>query len=173
MKKFITGFILILCVPLIHPIGANAQQIMLSRAVISSGGMRATNGQTDGTVTIAQPATGQATNGSMSMHYGFWTPGTAAARVQNGEPITSSMSLLVWPNPAITQTELTLMLPNNAPVTLAIYDAAGHQLAASTTQRMAGRSNISLDLSTLASGAYFVSASIPGEVVQQRFSVIR
>jgi hypothetical protein len=150
---------------------ANAQ-VMLSRAVIANGGNQASNGQTIGTVTTGQPVTGLASNGTTIMHYGFWTPASAAAGVQFASS-ANNFDLSVWPNPANAQTELALTLPSNASVTLAIYDVAGHQLATSTTQRLAGRSNISLDLSGLANGAYFVSASIPGEIVQQRLSVIR
>jgi hypothetical protein len=152
--------------------GANAQ-VMLSRAVIASGGHQASNGQTVGTVTTAQPVTGQASNGTTVMHYGFWTPASAPASVHQSASLASNFDLSVWPNPANTRTELALTLPSKSAVTITVYDASGHQITTQTTQQSAGRSNLALDLSGLSSGAYFVSASIPGEIVQQRFSVIR
>lgn len=157
--------------------GASAQQIVMEKAVVGAGGVQATNGQTVMQATVGQTVTGNATNGTTTMQYGFWT--SDAAPVVDGVHVTANFSTQVksfdvWPNPAATATGLSLQLAKETNATIALYDENGklvRTLYSGTISRNAF--TLPVELGALASGSYFLAVQLPGEVIQKRVSVVR
>jgi len=149
-------------------------QVMLQKAVVSSAGSYAANGQTVMIATVAQPAVGVATNGTTVIQYGFWNGGTAAVGVAPALTLATGLELKLWPNPASSIMQLGITMKSSAPVEVILFDEAGRIVSrANCGQRAAGRFTIPLDVSKLASGSYTAAVSVPGEIAQERINVVR
>jgi len=79
-----------------------------------------------------------------------------------------------FPNPARTQVTLRYELPIASPLRIEIFDLLGRvvQVTESSSQE-AGRAELQVDISELASGTYFVRFSTGAVVQTQRFVVLR
>jgi Secretion system C-terminal sorting domain/Kelch motif len=70
-----------------------------------------------------------------------------------------------YPNPFNPTTTISVSLPSAAELSVVVFNALGQQVAELTSGRMsAGTHQFTLDGSYLASGIYFVHASVPGEL---------
>ncbi len=79
-------------------------------------------------------------------------------------PRTWSM-LPVYPNPFNPTATVTITLPETAELTVAVYNVAGQQVATLHNGSIAaGTHALSFDASSLASGLYFVRATVPGQL---------
>ncbi|MBL8000109.1 MAG: T9SS type A sorting domain-containing protein, partial [Candidatus Kapabacteria bacterium] len=82
--------------------------------------------------------------------------------------------LSVGPNPADQRTTLRFMLDNERTVAIAVYDISGARVMelADGQQYQRGETTVALDVSSLSSGAYFVSIiSNRGEQATQRLII--
>ncbi|MCB2212570.1 T9SS type A sorting domain-containing protein [bacterium] len=93
-------------------------------------------------------------------------PGEVTANGEIAVNLPSDYELdLAYPNPFNAMTSLTLRLPEVSPVTVAVYNVMGQQVATLAKGSLdAGVHNLSFDASDLASGIYFVRASVPGQL---------
>jgi Secretion system C-terminal sorting domain len=79
------------------------------------------------------------------------------------------------PNPFNPSTSVRLMLPETVDLTVTVYNITGQQVAVlANGQFSAGQHNLTFDASKLASGLYFVRATVPGELDQtQKVMLVR
>jgi hypothetical protein len=163
-------FIAILCLFLSEVASA---QVMLQKAVVSNGGGVATNGTTNAALIAGQTAAGSASNGQINGHFGFFTNANAVNSV-NAASAGAITSLQLSPNPASDQTSISITLANSGSIDLLLYDAAGHLIATLFSgKKDAGTFIQRLDTKTLASGAYFIAARIPGAMMQTKLDVVK
>lgn len=152
---------------------ADAQQIMLQRAVVSNSGGSSSNGTTQMNYTVGQTATGYASNGQTVGHFGFWTTNTVNSSVAatNAGAINS---LSLSPNPASNEVSINVNLSTTGNMDLLLYDASGHLIQTiSSGKREAGSFTQRFDARSLSSGAYFVAARVPGALVQSKLNVVK
>ncbi len=78
-----------------------------------------------------------------------------------------------YPNPFNPSTRIAFSIPNNANVTLKVYDILGTEVAEliSNEQRAAGRYEINFDASRLASGTYIYKLQA-GDFVQTKKMIL-
>jgi uncharacterized protein len=85
------------------------------------------------------------------------------------EPATqpSAFALNAYPNPFNAATTVSLTLPSASDLTIAVYNVTGQQVASLTDGPLnAGTHTFTFNASHLASGLYFVRATVPGELDQ-------
>ena len=154
--------------------GAARSQVMLQKAVISSGGNTSSNTTTQMEMgsTAGQPVVGVASNSQMRVEFGFWTPAAAASAV--GPMATApDFSIQAWPNPALDATKLTVTLGAPANLDLQLFDLTGKEVQNIYNGPASGSLALKLDLSSLPSGSYILAARIPGQLVEKKISVAR
>ncbi|HET6399957.1 MAG TPA: T9SS type A sorting domain-containing protein [Candidatus Kapabacteria bacterium] len=148
-------------------------QIMLQKAVISSGGASASsNATTQMGSTAGQPVVGVASNSQMRAEFGFWIPSAAPSAVGAGAP-AMTLGLQAWPNPASDGTKLTLTIGSASDLDLRLFDITGKQVRSIFSGPASGTLNLDLDVSGLPAGSYILAARIPGQLVEKRISVFR
>ena len=147
-------------------------QMMLAKAVVASGGNISTNGTQAAGMTAGQAVTGTASNGQTVGHFGFWTSAQAASAVPQGPAL--SIALQAWPNPASDHATVRVTTASSGVLELGLYDLTGKQvLPISSENRSAGTFEVALDLNSLPSGRYILTARMPGQLLEQPISVIR
>jgi Secretion system C-terminal sorting domain len=151
---------------------AGQAQMMLQKAVISSGGATSSNATMQMGSTAGQPVVGAASNSQMRVQFGFWTPAAAAAGVA-GAGATSDLGLQAWPNPTTSGTRLTITLGTSENLDLRLFDVTGKEVRRIYNGPASGTLGLDLDVSNLSSGSYILAARIPGQLVEKRISVIR
>jgi hypothetical protein len=152
--------------------GISESQVMLRKAVISNGGGVGTNGTTNGMFIAGQTAAGTASNGQITGHFGVLTNATAVNAVTEGAGAINSLK--ISPNPASNDVSINISLAASGNIDLLLYDASGHMISTLFTgNKDAGTFTQRLDTKTLASGAYFIAARIPGALVQAKLNVIK
>ena len=147
-------------------------QVMLQKAVISSGGASSTNSTVQMGSTAGQPVVGVASNGQMIAHFGFWTP-TAAAAAVHPQALTNDLSIETWPNPATEVSKITVTLAGASDLNLRLYNVTGAEVRNIYSGAVDGSRSFDLDLSGLAAGSYIVAAKIPGRLVEKRITILR
>ncbi len=74
-----------------------------------------------------------------------------------------------WPNPFNAATSIEVTLPESAELTVTVFNTMGQQVAIlANGSTSAGTHTLSFDASTLASGLYFIHATVPGKLNQVR-----
>jgi Right handed beta helix region/Secretion system C-terminal sorting domain len=83
------------------------------------------------------------------------------------QPIPTEYALApAYPNPFNPTTTITVALPAAAELNVAVFNTLGQQVAELANCRIAaGTHNFTLNGSSLASGIYFVQATVPGELL--------
>ena len=130
-------------------------QVMLQKAVISSGGGTASNSTTNAQITTAQPVTGTASNSQMKAEYGFWTSENPASSI--AQVVNVQVGIEVWPNPVsdIATANITLANPSNMDIQL--FDVNGKEVkSVFSGNASSGAHSMEIDLSDLASGTYIL-----------------
>jgi hypothetical protein len=170
MKKFVSIFFVISFV--IFSSGMAHAQMMLQKAVISSGGNMASNATTNAGVTIGQPVTGTSSNSTMRAEYGFWTSVNSVSGVsQTGN---MQLDIAVWPNPASSIATVNITLASASNLDVQLFDINGKEVRHIFSGAVSsGVRSMEIDLSGLASGTYILAARIPGQIVESRVSVIQ
>jgi hypothetical protein len=148
-------------------------QMMLQKAVISSGGAASSNATMQMGSTAGQPVVGVASNSTMRAELGFWNSAAAASNGVGPKGPAMDFSLQAWPNPTSSETRLTLTLGSSEDLDLRLFDLTGKQVRAIFRGPASGTLGLDLDLSGLPSGSYILAARIPGQLVEKRISVIR
>lgn len=111
-------------------VGAKAQDERILWSVIGTGGVV---GATDGSVlfsaTVGQPVIGPTGDPTLQLQQGFWIPivsGPAGVDDQQGEVVAgSAFRLKNFPNPVVTTTNFSYLLPEKSKVRLEIVDLSG------------------------------------------------
>jgi hypothetical protein len=163
--------VILTCLICVGAFDASAQ-MMLSKAVVSSGGTMATNGNQQAGMTAGQPVVGTASNGQTVAHFGFWNGTQSTSSVAAGPALNVSMQ--TWPNPAGDLATVRVNLTTAANLDLRLFDINGKQVSMiSSGDHPAGTFDMAIDLSGLASGSYVLAARLPGQLLEQSISVIR
>ncbi len=147
-------------------------QMMLQKAVISSGGSSASNSSMKAGVTAGQVVTGTASNSQMKAEVGFWTSENAISGVSESPNL--QIGIQVWPNPSSAIITASITLANASNLDVRLYDINGKEVKnIFSGNASSGVRSMDIDLSGLASGTYILAASIPGQIVESRVSVIQ
>ncbi len=120
------------------------------------------------------------TNGSPSTDWSAWgldqlqSQSIAQNSYVEAWPNTFSLSES-YPNPFNAATTLTVNLPENAELSVTVYNISGQQVAElANGSYTAGTHRFTFDASGLASGLYFVKATVPGQMDQvQKVMLVR
>ncbi len=96
-------------------------------------------------------------------------PATPGSQDDPGHPAEFALSS-AWPNPFNASTTFSLTLPIGVPVTVTVCNVEGRVVTqlGDDTRLPAGTHSFTFDASGMASGPYFVHATIPGELDQVR-----
>ena len=149
-------------------------QIVLQKAVVSDGGGMATNGTTVANMTAGQAATRKSSNGITTGQFGFWNEKPVANSSVRISMPSSIRSVSTVPNPASSEMVIKANLATSGTLDLAIYDASGKLVTSLFSgYRNAGLFELKYNVTDLATGVYFLAASMPGTVVQSRFTVVK
>jgi hypothetical protein len=111
--------------------------------------------------------TGEATVGSQHWNHSDWQPEIAGAGAAHLELLPTQIALSeALPNPFNPSTTITLTLPEAANVKAVIYNINGRQVTTLVNDRLVeGIHELNWTPSNLASGLYFVQASVNGEML--------
>jgi hypothetical protein len=95
---------------------------------------------------------------------------TDAVAVQRGAP--DQIELLgTFPNPVRQQATVRYALPEQADVTIRLYDVLGRRVRTIIQEQQQGRQTLQLNVSDLSSGVYFLRLAVDGETKIQRLTV--
>jgi hypothetical protein len=170
MKKFKSIFFVVSLA--IFSGGMAHAQMMLQKAVISSGGGLASNAATNAGVTAGQPVTGTASNSQMKAEIGFWNSETEASGVS--QIANMQLGIVVSPNPVSTNATASITLANASTLDVLLFDINGKEVKNIFSGfASSGTRSMQIDLSGLASGTYILAARIPGQIIESRVSLIR
>jgi hypothetical protein len=99
----------------------------------------------------------------------FIVSGSSSPQPPRSEP------LQCVPNPAQTSAEIRFLLPNPAPVTLAIYDVQGRQIRRllDRAPEQAGPHSVRIQVGSWAPGVYLCRLDGGGRVTTQKIAVVR
>ncbi|HET9135184.1 MAG TPA: T9SS type A sorting domain-containing protein [Candidatus Kapabacteria bacterium] len=167
--------ILLITAMVLTVVATASAQIVLQKAVISQAGGTATNGTTTLQYTVSQPVVGTAVNTQMIGQFGFWSvQNGVAAGIHNTVAASAINALTVFPNPAQGQVKIELVTAATGSVDLGLYDDGGRFITSIYSGNASiGTTNYRFDVSGLASGTYFIAASMPGSLVQTKLSVVK
>ncbi|MCB2213310.1 T9SS type A sorting domain-containing protein [bacterium] len=121
------------------------------------------------------PAVGT-NDGTAWSSWGFDVPGTAGDDQLASSALPAEYRLeAVWPNPFNAMTTVRVTLPEAAELRVVVYNVTGQQVAELVNGLInAGSHEYSFDATHLASGLYFVRATVPGRLDQtQKLMLIR
>lgn len=176
MNKLLSAALVLMLVAIGMTSNAHAQQVLLKKSVIGSGGMvglvTSTGIKVSGLTgqSIIEKRTGNLDGKTRDMHQGFWVP---AADTITGvrEDLFTSKKLFNYPNPSNGHTTIQYEMPNSGYVTVKLYDMAGnaikvlfdgYQNAGSQYVNWDGKDGQGVDV---ASGSYIYELNVsPGAV---------
>jgi len=100
-----------------------------------------------------------------------------AAPVATPEPVAATPATLLlrsWPNPFRFEVRLDFRVPRSAPVSLAIYDVHGREIATLVRARLPqGTYARTLDARDLPSGVYFCRLVVGNDAATRKMSLVR
>jgi len=166
---------ILLIIAMLLAIAATASaQIILEKAVVSQAGGTAVNGTIALQYTVSQPVVGVASNGKTIGQFGFWSVENGVAGVHASLAAGPVNSITVFPNPAQGQVKIDLTTTASGSVDLALYDDGGRLIRSIYSgKNSTGTTSYRFDASGLASGSYFIAASMPGALVQTKLTIIK
>ncbi len=149
-------------------------QMRLQKAVISDAGGKASNTSMKLDYTVGQTATGRASNGTTTGQFGFWNAKPLASSVRNENSAGAIHSMTISPNPSVADINIEVNLTSPGNLDLLLYDATGRFITTIYSGKgNSGVSSIRFDGKDLSSGAYFVTARVPGAIVQSKLTISR
>ncbi len=111
-------------------------------------------------------------NPGLTSKSGQTEPADANASEQTGLPTEFALAA-VYPNPFNAMTTVRVALPETAELSVVVYNVTGQRVATLAAGSYdAGLHALSFDASNLASGLYFVRATVPGELSEMRKVVL-
>jgi hypothetical protein len=156
--------------------GSGRTQPQVLSGVVGNGGTFATGGDDLVVGTVGQPAPGSSSGGTYGVVGGFWSqPITVITEItEPGSHLLPSVYSLDqnFPNPFNPMTVIQYQLPQNAYVSLKVYDIVGRLVTTLVDgAEEAGFKSVTLDARNLASGVYFyrLQAQITGETGASSF----
>lgn len=155
----------------------NFSQIRIDRSVIAGGAQRASNNTHQITATVGQAIIGTAKSTEHSGSFGFWyTRSNVSVNVERmHEPVASSVFLEEnYPNPAWRSTTFRFSIPRAGHVRLMLADASGRTLRVLTDEYLdAGVYHNTVNVSDLATGAYFIRMHFGDKTLTKSITVVR
>ncbi|HPF33043.1 MAG TPA: T9SS type A sorting domain-containing protein, partial [Candidatus Sabulitectum sp.] len=76
-------------------------------------------------------------------------------------------------NPVTGNAQISVNLPSGGPVSLAVFDTVGRQVAGSLHQLQSGSSQLEMNTSQLPPGMYMVRADAAGSSATSRLMILR
>ena len=146
---------------------ANAQ-LILNRQVTASTGSSGTLGGSIFQYTLGEPLISTIAGGSLMFTQGFMQPEEVEPQPAG---VTSILNVLIYPNPAVTNTKIQFDLTSNAVVTTLIINAAGQLVFQDIRQCGAGKVLIITPVNHFGAGVYTVVVRVAGKVVQEKLVV--
>jgi len=154
--------------------GSAAAQVHIVKSVLGSGGAFASDGSLVINGTVGQPAIGLATNGSTSGSFGFWSTSIQELSVHAETGVAALEAMRILPNPATSNAEVRVELNMPGHVDVDVYDPLGRVVVKLFAgEHETGTLVVPLDVSTLASGTYYVAVTAPGSVLQLPLTVLK
>jgi hypothetical protein len=154
------------------PMGA---ALAVGRALPEPGNVRANTawtfeGLADGSYAWSIRAIDSAFNGGTAVQGTFTIGGATGVR----PPSASGLSLSVpYPNPFNKSAHFTVSLGNDDRASIVVYDVRGHRVAVLHEGALAkGANTFSFDGANVASGVYFVRATIGGQSATRRITLV-
>ncbi len=152
-------------------------QTRIDRSVIASGAQRAGNNTHQITATVGQAIIGTAKSTAHNGSFGFWyTRNNVSVNVERmHEPVASSVLLEQnYPNPASRSTTFRFSIPHAGHVRLMLSDASGRTLRELTDENLdAGVYHSTVNVSDLATGAYFIRMHFGDKTFTKSITVVR
>ncbi len=107
-----------------------------------------------------------------------WRAGDGRTVASGGEAAAAPSRFAMqaaYPNPFNPATSVAVTLPESAALTVSVFNVAGQQVAElANGQFTAGQHNLTFDAQGLASGLYFIHATVPGRLDQtQKVMLVR
>ena len=154
--------------------GSAAAQVNIVKSVVGSGATAASNGSIIVAATVGQPAIGFAASSTSRGSFGFWSTSTIGLSVHAETGASTIEAMRILPNPATSNAEVRVALAMPGHVEVRVYDPLGRDvLTLFAGERETGDLVLPLDVSTLASGTYYVAVTAPGSVLQLPLTVVK
>jgi hypothetical protein len=163
--------IILTCLLCVGAINASAQ-MMLQKAAVGAGGVMASNSTQQAGLTAGQAVTGTASNGQTVGHFGFW-PVTQLVASAVGQPPALNVAMQTYPNPTSDLATVTISLAYASNLDVQLFDVNGKEVkSVFSGAAQSGTQSLDIDLSGMASGSYILAARIPGQLLENRITVI-
>ena len=94
------------------------------------------------------------------------SPVSIATSVEN---VSSTTSLDIYPNPAVSTTTLLITLDTEKEVSISVKSIEGKLIAKGEYGTMIGSHSLTFDVSDFANGVYIIEAIIGNEVIVKKF----
>lgn len=132
----------------------------LSPTVISSSGGFYSNGSGMLSATVGEPVVETYSTASVILTQGFQQPEDFNVSVNDIDAAASGIT--AGPNPTHGEVQLMFSTLGNLKVRISVYDVAGKVLWRRDEEKLAGNNVVSLNLSALAAGDYFLECVTAG-----------
>jgi phosphatidylserine/phosphatidylglycerophosphate/cardiolipin synthase-like enzyme len=96
-----------------------------------------------------------------------------AARVDVKEVKIDGFEALIFPNPAVNETNVTLKNSSQRDVAITLLNAIGQPIETRILRNLSGETTINYALNNLPAGTYFMSFSVDGKMMTKAFQVVR
>lgn len=154
--------------------GADAQEIVIQKAVVAPGGGTATDGTVIMQYTVAQPIAGTASNGQITGAFGFWSQAPSISSVDGATGAGAITGLSVSPSPLNGPGEISITTSTDGMVDVRLYNASGEMAGLLFRgQREVGSLVLPIKIDRLASGTYFVVVRMRGALLQVPVTVTK
>lgn len=175
MKRFLLGLAIAVGVVVAAP-QVQAQQFVLVRSVVGSGGQPMSSSNNVVVGTVGQSVIGIVTNSLNAASQGFWYTidpqiGSVATPGYTAEGNTLHQN---FPNPFKEETKIAFTLARRSPVTLKIFGMPGQEVATLADGFYeAGDHELKFEDPLLPSGTYFYQLQVGNNILRRQMSLVR